>query len=160
MTDLAKRLAYNRDIKTYLTQLKHLAGRDVDVHDLLSLDETKVIRDNSKLAFKSLPAHKFKIKFSERLSARFEMFTRKLHALNSSSVYIWLERSNTCGVLAVSSILSFNFKFEFSAISEGIISLSTSDMGDNLLLDFSKAPSGDTFLEIELKGNTWGSCTY
>lgn len=159
-SDIGQRLAYKRNIQSHLSQLSHLTNREVTEGDLLPLETTHSIREQSKRLLNSSSLHKFKIRFPEKLDGRFTTFVRNLHALNSSPVYIWIEHTNTCGLLEIGSIAEFNFKFEYSVSPQGIISLLTKDMTDNMVLDFFEDSSHEQLIEIELVGRSWPSCRY
>jgi hypothetical protein len=159
-SDLTQRLACKRNLQCYLSQLCHLANRNVTADDLLPLEVTHAIREQSTRLLDKTSFRKFKIKFSEKLDTRFAMFVKNLYALNPSPVYIWVEHTNTCGLFEISSIMEFNAKFEYSVITEGIISLLTKDMIDNMVLDFYEDSSGEKFIEIELYGSSWVTCVY
>ena len=158
MTDFAKRLECKRNIQSYISQLSHLSNREVKAADLLSLEATNVIREQAKL-LPNKPFQKFKIKFSEKLDERFAMFVKNLYSLNSTPIHIWLKHTNTCGLFEIRSIMEFNFNFDYSVVNEGIISLLTKDLNDNIILDFFE-DSGEKFIEIELRGKNWSTCVY
>lgn len=157
---IANRLAYKRYLQSHLSQLSHLTNRYIGENDLLPLETTHSIREESKQLLDMSSLRKFKIDFSEKLGVRFEEFVRNLHALNPNPVYIWIEHTNTCGLLEIRSIIEFNFKFDYAEINQGIVSLLTKDMRDNLVLDFFEDSSGARFIEIELAGYNWPTCAY
>lgn len=157
-TDLTQRLAYKRNLQSHLSQLSQLTHREVTADDLLPLDVTHTIQEQSKRLLNSSSHKKFKIGFTEKLDAHFATFVRNLQALNSNPIYIWIEHTNECGLLEISSIVEFNFKFEYTVISQGIISLLTKDMSDNMVLDFFEDSSGERFIQIELAGSSWPTC--
>lgn len=160
MINLEQRLSYNYNIKAHLEQLSHLTNRAVTKHDLLSLELTDSIREQSLKLLNESRSIKFEIYFLEKTEARFQAFVKNLVVLNPSPVYVWIEHTITCGLLEIALITEFNFKFEYSVCANGIISLLTKDMMDNLVLDFYEDSLGERVIDIELIGNNWPSCSY
>jgi hypothetical protein len=159
MNDLSRKLAYCRNIKAYLSQLKALTNQDVTEEDLLSLDVVEDIREKSKGLIEK-PKRKLVIPFEEKKEVRFQRFVQNLNQLNPSPVYIWTESTNSCGLFEIPSIAKFNFDFEYSVNREGIIVLLTKDFTDKMVLDFGEDAKGARLLEIELIGDHWPSATY
>lgn len=157
---LVERLTYRHNIASHLSQLSHLTNREVTAGDLLSLEATRAIREQPRPLLKNRPLKKFKIRFSEKTDARFTAFIKSLHALNPKPIYIWIDHTNECGLYEIGSILEINFKFEYSKFPAGIMSFVTKDFSDKLLLDFFEESTGEKYIEIELTGDRWSSCTY
>jgi len=160
ISKLVERLTYRHNIASHLSQLSHLVNREVKAEDLLPLDATRAIMEQIKLTLKNKPSKKFQIRFSEKTAPQFTTFVECLHALNSGPIYIWLNHTNDCGLFEVRSIREIDFKFEFSKIPGEIISLITKDFSDEMLLDFFEESTGEKYIEIELTGDRWSSCTY
>ncbi len=158
--DLGQRLAYKRNLQSHLSQLSQLSNREVTESDLLPLELTHSIREESKRLLNTASLHKFKIHFPEKGSARFARFVASLRATNSNPTYIWIEHTNICGLFEIGSISEFNFNFEYSVSTQGIISLLTKDLADNMVLDFFEDSPGEQFIQIELLGKSWPSCRY
>lgn len=158
--EMVRRLTYRHNIASHLSQLSHLVNREVTADDLLSLEATEAIREQSRSLLKNDPLKKFQIQFSEKAEARFAAFIKNLHALNPKPIYIWTDHTIECGLYEVGSILEINFKFEYSKFPAGIMSFVTKDFSDKLLLDFFEESNGERFIEIELTGDHWPSCTY
>lgn len=159
-TNVTRRLAYKRDLKPYLDQLNALVNCKVVESDLLSLEETDSIREKSKLMLDVSKVRKFRIDFSEKSGKRFKDFIQCLSEGNSRPLYIWLNYSNSCGLYQLDSIFKFNFDFDYLTVHQGIISLLTNDMSENMILDFFEDSSGEQVVEIELTGKNWPSCIY
>jgi hypothetical protein len=159
MSDLSRKLAYRRNIKGYLSQLKALTGQEVNEKDLMPLEIVEDIREKSKVLIQK-PKQKLVIPFEEKEEIRFQRFVQNLNQLNPDPIYIWTESTNSCGLFGIPSIAKFNFDFEYSVSRKGIIVLLTKDLTDKMVLDFGDDPKGARLLEIELIGDHWPSATY
>lgn len=159
MNDLSRKIAYRRNIKAYLSQLKALTKRDVTEEDLLPLDIVEQIREKSKYLTQK-PKRKFVIPFEKKVGPRFQRFVQNLGDLNPNPVYVWTELTNSCGLFEVCSITLFNFDFEYSVNRQGVIVLLTEDLADKMVLDFGADASGAYLLEIELIGDHWTTVPY
>lgn len=159
MIDRQQELRRRLDLKACLAEFEVLSGRTIREDELLPLDLTPSIRERSKAVLKGKPVKKWNVAFRERCSEQFDRFVDSLFALNPSTVYVWTNRANTCGLLQLGSIRHVNFCFDFSALSDGIVVFLTSDLRDNMLLDWEEA-DGDQRLTVELTGENWPSAKF
>jgi hypothetical protein len=161
MSDLEKLIRYKRNIKLYLNELRELSLEVPLESDLLSLEATEQIRSGSKEALKGQHTRKIRLDFNEKNTERFKNYVANLHRLNPEPVFIWIARTNTCGLYSVSSLLKFNFDFSFDVNKEGLIVLLANDMNDTIILDFSCDESKSrNELEIDVCGDRWASIEY
>lgn len=155
------KLMYKKNLKSYLNELGDLTKKMPSESELLTIELTEKERTRACMV-RAKPSLKFEINFEDKSRSRFKMFVKSLYVKNPSPIYIWTARSNYCGAFEISSILEFNFDFDFNVNSEGIIVLLAKNMEDEMVLDFS--PSiGDLSqnnLEIELFGDNWPSAIY
>lgn len=151
---------YKREIQRYLLELKELCLETPLESKLLSLDATEQIRSRVQ-ALKGKPSRRFQIDFCGKKTASFRNYVEKLNNANPHPVYVWTEKSNSCGLFEISSLLKFNFDFRFDVNEQGIIVLVASDLTDKLVLDFSKIENSSTYqLELELHGDHWPLVDY
>lgn len=143
----------------YLTELSQLLGRSVKHEELESLDHTKSMRMAAQ-RMDSKNCQPYKIKFSERNSPRFMSFLRGLKDANSSPIYLWTPRTIDCGSLLVPALEAIDFGFSFNINHEGILTFSTSDLVDTLLLDFSIDAMGEQVMLVETSGSNWTKVIY
>lgn len=147
-------------MRDHLDELQALVGRPVRAEELESLERTKVLGEVARKQFSPLEKLTVEIPFSDRLSERFRDFVHRLRASNPSPVYVWIERANECGALLLPTITSVRFDFDFSIESNGIISISTHDQSDRLVLDFYVSDDGDKRMTVSTQGNAWGKIKY
>jgi len=146
-------------LSRYLKKLKCLTGRDLTPASLLSVEETESIHEQlSDLA--NSHASKFTIAFEDKLSERFRNYVENLYKANPVPVYLWIEESSMCGLIRLKSIKSVNFTFPFDVCPNGVITFSTADFRDRLLLDFFEDGVGQRMLEVESQGKHWLNVTY
>lgn len=157
--DLRKRLAYRAHLARHLSELTVLLNYDVTAEVLLSLEETEDVRARSRLLARE-PSWRCEIPFSEKTGARFVTLLHALHDFNSSPVYVWTPLANPCGLPRPLPLIEVNFAFRFDLNREGIFSILTSDLADEMLLDFSKDERDEEVLEIEVSGPHWGRARY
>jgi len=62
--------------------------------------------------------------------------------------------------LKASSLRDVKFDFEFDAIEMGLLSITTSDFRDRLLLDWFESDSNDRRLILEIQGVHWAEARY
>src|SRR4029078_12642524 len=98
MSDLATRLAFETHLEQHLSQLSQLVGRQVQSQDLLSVEESKKIRQKSKTK-QPAPAWRCNLKFSEKSGDRFRKLVDALEHMNPTPVFIWTQLSSICGLL-------------------------------------------------------------
>jgi hypothetical protein len=153
------RLRRQLRLKRYLGELSALTGRSVKADELGDLEQVVALRAAAQKLLEDAPAQ-FEISFSDRTSERFKRFLKSLAAANPSSVYLWTPDSIDCGVLLVPSLDAINFAFDFNINDDGILSFTTSDLNDRLLLDFSSTPAGEQVMTVETQGPHWARAIY
>lgn len=156
---LTMKLRQNMDMKNYLKELEALVGREVRRNDLCSFEKTTALREHSARLAIETPAS-WEIPFSEKHGDRFGQFLKKLTAANPSPVYLWLEKSTYCGVLLIDTLQDIRQDFGFNIDDNGIISLFTEDLCDELLLDLWLDDAENEWLTIEVKGKNWRNISY
>ena len=159
MTDLSEKLTFKRELNRHLRELGLLIGRPVYKEELLPLKETKNIRLQANQVVRQ-PMMKFEIPFNEKREHRFVKYIKNLVEVNQSNVYIWTPASNHCGVLRPVPLKTFNITFPFDLNPEGIVVILTTDLHDQLLLDYSQDNRDEKTLEVEASGKRWGSIPY
>lgn len=156
---LSTRLRQNLHLKRYLDELSALTGRFVQADELGDLEQVAALRMAAQRFLEDAPAQ-FEIRFSDRTSERFKKFLQSLTDANPASVYLWTPDTIDCGVLLVPSLGAIKFDFDFTINDDGILSFTTSDLSDRLLLDFSSTPAGEQVMTVETQGPNWGSAVY
>ena len=160
MNDAKAAIKYKLNIKKYLEELAILCLEKPSEKFLVSLDMTEEIR-RVALNRHDLPKKNFRIDFSERRGARFRNYVEKLGHADKASIYIWTERSNSCGLYEVSSLNKINFDFPGDVNKEGIFLLLASDSSNGLLFDFSRRDDSSGYdLELEAVGPNWSGIDY
>jgi hypothetical protein len=147
-------------MRAHLEELSVLAGRPICAEELESLERTAELGKSARKNFLPLAEVTFEIPFSDRLSERFNAFIHDLHASNASPVYVWVEWTNECGVLMLPSITDIKFGFDFSIETNGVISISTYDRCDRLVLDFFYSDDGDERMVVSVQGSHWCEINY
>ena len=147
-------------MKAHLAELTVLLGRPIAEIELESLEKTASLVDEVKKRFQTPNALTFEIPFGDRLLDLFKHFVMKLHASNPSPIYIWVERTNYCGVLRVPSVCSIKYDFDFWIERNGVISLVTEDLKDKFVLDLLLSDDGEERLELRVQGENWGGIKY
>jgi len=158
MTDRQIEIRRLAALPAYLSELSALTGLAVSADELLSDQETVLVRDKLKLVSKG-QVIRANIPFDERTGHAFSAMIDQLYSLNSSPVVLWLPKENDCGLFAMPSVKHINFGFPFDLNPEGILVVATRDGLDRLLLDFSDEGDGNRSLEIELLGLHWSMAT-
>lgn len=153
-------IKFRLDKKKYFEELAVLCLEKPDEKSLASLDLTEKIR-NEILNKEEFLGKKFAIDFAEKRSARFKKYIGRLDLAIGTSIYIWTERSNSCGTYQVSSLHKINFDFPADLNKEGIFVLLASDFSNRLIFDFSRrADSSEYDLELEAIGPDWSKINY
>lgn len=156
---LPDRLRLKLHLKRHLEELSALTGRSVQADELGSLEQAAQMRMAAQ-KFIAQPFARYEIKFSDRKTERFRKFLQRLTDANPSSVYIWTRHTIDCGALLVVSLAEIKFDFDFAINDEGILSFTTSDLTDKLLLDFSSTPEGEQIMTVETQGPNWASAVF
>jgi hypothetical protein len=159
MGDLSDKLAFKRELPRYLRDLAVLLGRRVEAAELLSVEETQKIRVQANQVARQ-PLLRFEVPFGAKEEERFDSFLKRLADANPSDAYLWTPAANICGVLRPVPLSAVNFSFPFDLNPEGIVVILTSDLNDQLLLDYSLGEEGEPMLEVETSGKHWGSVAY
>lgn len=155
----SEKLRQKLHLKRYLEELGALTGRAVQADELGSLEQAAAMRLNAQ-KFDAESSVACEIRFSDRNSERFKKFLQRLRDVNSSAVYVWTPRTISCGALLVPSLDEIKFDFDFTINDEGILAFTTSDLGDSLLLDFSRTPTGEQIMKVEAQGPNWAKAAY
>ena len=158
MSELSDKIALRRELSRHLRELSLLLGRPVHKDELLSLDETRRVRARAN-EIERQPLVRFAIPFEEKGEAVFAAFVERLANANSSDVYLWTPASNICGVLRPIPLRTVRLAFPFNLNPEGIVVILTSDLADQLLLDYSTEVD-EQLLQVEVSGKHWGGVTY
>lgn len=154
-----EKLRQKLNLKKYLVELAALTGRSVSADELISLEQTAVLRvAQQKFAAQAIASAE--VPFSDRGLTRFKEFVRRLHDANPSPVYVWTNRTIDCGALLVPSLTAIQWNFDFAVNEEGILAFVTLDLADSLLLDFSESPTGEQGLKVETQGAHWEGVAY
>lgn len=144
-------------LPTYLAELAVLTGRQVSVDELLTAQDTLLLRNK----LKGIPKEQVvraEIPFEGRTSEAFTAMIEQLRLLNPAPVVLWPPKASDCGLLLLPSLKHINFAFPFDVNPEGILVIATKDGCDRMILDFSEEDDG-RLLEIELYGKQWSQAT-
>jgi hypothetical protein len=161
MNDPKHLIQYKLNIHRYLVELKGLCLKAPLESELLSVQRTEQIRANSLVALRGKPVRKIQMSFEDKKAIKFRSYVAKLHLANPHSVFVWTEKSNSCGLYEISSLLEFNFNFEFDVNEQGIVVLLASNLADSLVFDFSYDDRTSTYmLEIDVCGDHWFGIDY
>lgn len=152
-------IARKVNLPIYLSQLSELFGGPVTQEQLLSVEETSALQEQSR-KHKREPMWRVEVPFSERLGPRFKSLLSELRDRNPRPVHVWIERAHTCGVPRAVPLADLNFGFEFHRLPSGIVTIATADLEDDMILDFSRDEQDKETLEIEVSGPRWGNARY
>jgi hypothetical protein len=155
MSELSERIAFERELPRHLRELSVLLRRTVHRDELLSVQETKAVRARANEVARQ-PVARFEMKFEEKRTPRFADFVQRLARANPHDVYVWTPASNLCGLIRPIAVERVNIGFGFDLNPEGILAILTSDLRDQLLLDYSAGEGGEELLEVEVSGEHWG----
>ena len=149
---LSQRLRSNLYIGAYLAELSSILGRPVAKDELESMDATQAVADAQKplLAFEPV---KFEIPFSQRSAKPVHDLIQTLSFANPAPLFLWASHANDCGVLKLRSLADVRSDFAFD-VNEGLISLVTIDLCDQILLDFYEE-EGSQVLCLAVQGTHW-----
>jgi hypothetical protein len=87
MANIHNKIAFKRNLASYLLELKKLTRIDVSSESLSSLEDLEKIRKKS-LSLKQRDKKKFVISFEEKTSERFKAFIANLSKANNTK---WLQ---------------------------------------------------------------------
>ena len=156
MSELQRAAAFKASISRHLAQLSQLAGHAITKEDLLSPEQTEILRGRSKES-EYAPAWRWTGEFSEKTGQPFQRLVGQFEELSPGGVYVWTPLSNVCGVLRPISLRSIQWGFDFDLIPEGILVFLAVDLRDKLLLDFAETAETRRVVEIEVAGPHWGA---
>lgn len=136
----------------HLAELSSILGRPVVMDELESMDTTRAILDAQKplLAFEPI---KFEIPFHEKSEKPLYDLIQTLSSANPAPLFLWASHANDCGVLKLRSLADVRYDFAFD-VNEGLLSLVTIDLCDQLLLDFYEDEYAQV-LSLAIQGGHW-----
>ncbi|NIM40576.1 MAG: hypothetical protein GTN84_06165 [Hydrogenophaga sp.] len=146
-------------MKAYLEELAPLVGAPVAVAELGPIEQPAALQKAAKVIDPE-PLQSFEMPFSERCSAQFLDFIKRLCCANPSAVYIWTPRTDACGVYLAGPISTIKYNFGFDINSEGVLVFLTEDVQDRLLLDFFSSSAGEHRMKVEVQGRNWSEVKY
>lgn len=142
-------------LRQYLTEVAHLSRVPISESDLLSLDDTRQISDQTRVLSTSSKAV-WRMLFEHLKSDEFVAFVRSLDELCRGQITLWTPRSRACGCILLPSLQDVRFDFNFDLIPEGILSVVTRNLQNRLLLDFRRNAIHQQEVLIETYGPEWG----
>jgi hypothetical protein len=161
MNDRKQTIQYKRNVQQYLSELSALCLHEPLENELLSIERTEQIRLASMESLRGKPVRKIQMDFDEKKTPKFKDYVARLYRANPHSIFVWTAKSNSCGLYEISSLLEFNFDFEFSVNDQGIVVLLASNLSDNLVLDFSVDEKlSRQILEVDACGDHWFAINY
>ncbi len=152
-SSLERKLLLAREMPQHLSALTQYAGRPITRADLLSVEETSRIREQLRSRPEG-PRAKRRFSFEDRAGPVFVRLLNALHAASPGAVQVWIKTTSDCGLLVLHSLKDFNLEFAFEADPNGVVTLRTSDLENELLLDYYEE-DGHRLLEAELSGADW-----
>jgi hypothetical protein len=155
MSDANPKLAFRSSIPRYLRELEAFLGHGVEASSLLTPQETKLLQEQARRVPR-VPIVRWRMRFEDREKPWFHGLVAKLADLNSSAIYLWTPMSIVCGILREVPLRDLQlFSFPFSINAEGILTILTSDLKDQMLMDFWEDEG--RWLDVELAGEHWGN---
>ncbi len=155
---LSEKIRQKVNLKSYLRELSILVGRDILPEELGGVEQAVQIRNAVRETALGPPVA-YDVLFSDLRSDRFFVFVNRLYETNSSPVYVWTPRTESCGFFLARSIVDVKFDFDFDVNSEGIFSFLTDDLKNILLIEFLIDENGGRAATIEVRGD-WASVIY
>lgn len=150
--DIKKRyLQRNILLQKYIFEVNNLLSFETTQSNLLSIEDTDIIRDKAKL-LRNKPKSYARMLFSNK--RKLKEYINELKQLEDGELLMLITDSYYCGAVRVPSLSDFNYNFEFSAEHCGIVSFIRSDISNELLIDFYEQ-GGEQFIEVEAFGDTW-----
>jgi hypothetical protein len=144
------------ELPAYLRELSVLAGRSVTEEEVSSLEEVENLRAPPDSVSARTNERKFTMLFRHKTGVAFENYIESLFAANPSPVYIWTHRTRICGAFVLGSIRELNRSFGFRLNEDGIVSVTTTDFRDELVLDWFEE-HGRELLEVNARGERWSA---
>ena len=149
-----KRKLYLIYIKEYLRKLSILIGRSVYEDQLLSVDETKTLK-NKPIFWTDKSRYKFSIGFENKDKKIFKKYIAKLDKENKSTIYIWINHVDECGLCVIHSLEEINWDFPYDIDQNGVIVFTDSNKKNMLLIDFYTDMNNKKLMEVEVAGLNW-----
>jgi hypothetical protein len=156
---LTQRLEAIHAMPNYLRVLSTLTDKSILRDDLISLADTISLLDKMK-DLRSQASQKIEIEFAQKKSKDFSKFIHALTVSKEMPVYVWSEGASVCGLFKTHSLQDINFNFEYGIDGNGVFSFISSDLKDELLLDFYETSDGKRMIKIEVFGNTWAKVKF
>ena len=146
------RICSREQMDAHLRELEILTGRRPESQELLPSEQIERLRQRI-VDTTYTPTMTYVLPFGAP-----ELWTlaKQLREADETNVYVWTPSSTMCGLLPPVPLRSVNFGFPFEVNPEGIISLTTANLSDCLILDFSEERSGRV-VEVEAMGPKWGA---
>ena len=153
--DLLFRKNTGRNIlKEYLLELNKLSLKEVSAENLLSVEETDMLKEKSRLKNhqRDYPLIKKTFLFNEK--DKLKEYVDKLYKLYPHEIYLLTGYSEYCGCLKMESLMDFNIYFNFNDERDGIMSILSADLNNSLLLDYYEEYN-EYYIELEFRGEEW-----
>jgi hypothetical protein len=154
MTERQTEIRRRLNLPPYLAELSILAAREVREDELGTFKQMADFRNRLAL-FEGNSGIKVTIPFEQRLSPGFASFVAALRRHNPAAVFIWIRRTEECGLLELADVGEFNFSFPFDFDTNGFVVITTIEGADQLTLDCEIGEDGQRTLEIDIKGTNW-----
>ncbi|MFM2417514.1 MAG: hypothetical protein RL385_2237 [Pseudomonadota bacterium] len=152
-SSLERKIRIAREMPKHLAALTEYAGRAIAQGDLLSVEETARIQQQLRFRGEVSKVTR-RLSFDDRLGLVFARFIRALCAANSGPVQVWIKTTSDCGLLVLPSVADFNVAFDYETDANGVVTLRTADLENELLLDYFEE-HGQRLLEVETSGPDW-----
>lgn len=152
--ELEQRLAYHRHMHKHLQELSLFVLFEAFEADLLDVDVARHLK-KQMAEITDLPQRRMRIRFEDTTTPAFHALVDRFYHLNMSPVLIWTELAATCGPMRIGSITDVNFDFGFDANAAGIVTLTTIDGSDRLLLSWEEDDDGKRLLDLTITGHQW-----
>jgi hypothetical protein len=153
-SEVEQRLAYHRHMHKHLQELSLFVLFEVFEADLLDVDIARHLK-KQMAEMTDLPQRQLRIRFEETTTPAFQDLVDRMYHLNMSPVLIWTEFAPICGPMRIGSITDVNFDFGFDANAAGIVTLTTTDGADRLLLSWEEDDEGRRILDLTITGKQW-----
>jgi hypothetical protein len=152
--ELEQRLAYHRHMHKHLQELSLFVLYQAFEADLLDVEVARHLK-KQMAEMTDLPQRRLRMRFEETTTPGFLAFVDRLYRYNMAPVLIWTEFATICGPMRIGSITDVNFDFGFDANAAGIVTLTTLDGGDRLLLSWEENDDDQRILELTITGKEW-----
>lgn len=153
-SELEQRLAYHRHMHKHLQELSLFVLYQAFEADLLDVEVARHLK-KQMAEMTDLPQRRLRMRFEETTTPGFLAFVDRLYHYNMSPVLIWTEFATICGPMRIGSITDVNFDFGFDANAAGIVTLTTLDGSDRLLLSWEENDNDQRILDLTITGKEW-----